>query len=252
MLQILTPSLLLMAVGVTFVGGIVKGTVGFALPTVMISGLSTFLSPEIALAALIFPTLVANGWQAMRQGIGAAWQSLIKFRVFLLAGLVVLLISAQFVLILPQNALFLIIGVPVVVFALMQLSGWTPQLAGQSFGVEAAIGSLTGFLGGISGIWGPPTVAYLTAVNTPKQEQMRVQGAVFGLGALALVGAHLQSGVLGAETVPLSVLMVLPALAGMFFGLKIQDRIDQVAFRKATLWVLLLAGLNLARKGLIG
>ena len=252
LLQILPLSLLLLAAGVTFVGGVVKGTVGFALPTVMISGLSTFISPEIALAALIFPTLVANGWQAMRQGIGAAWDSLVKFRVFLLSGLLVLMISAQFVRVLPQDVLFLIIGVPVVAFAVMQLSGWQPRLAGQSFGIEAALGSVTGFLGGLSGIWGPPTVAYLTAVNTPKTEQIRVQGAVFGLGAFALVGAHLQSGVLRAETAPLSVLMVIPALAGMFFGLKIQDRIDQVAFRRATLWVLLIAGSNLVRKGVFG
>ena len=211
-----------------------------------------FLSPEIALAALIGPTLITNGWQVMRQGLRAAWTSMVKFRVFLGSGLIVLMISAQFVRLLPQNALFLMIGVPVVVFALMQLRGWKPRLAAQSFGIEAAVGSLTGFLGGISGVWGPPTVAYLTAMDTPKTEQMRVQGAVFGLGAFALVGAHLQSGVLRAETIPLSILMVIPALAGMFIGLKIQDRIDQAAFRKATLLVLLIAGLNLVRKGVVG
>lgn len=252
LLQILPLSLLFVAAGVTFVGGVVKGTVGFALPTVMISGLSAFLSPEIALAALIGPTLITNGWQVMRQGIGAALESMIKFRVFLGFGLVVLMISAQTVRVLPQNVLFLIIGGPVVVFAMIQLRGWSPRLSGQSFQVDAVVGSLTGFLGGISGVWGPPTVAYLTAMDTPKVKQMRVQGAVFGLGAFALVGAHLQSGVLRAETIPLSVLMIVPALAGMYFGLKIQDRIDQVAFRKATLWVLLIAGLNLVRKGVLG
>lgn len=252
LLQILPLSLLLLAAGVTFAGGIVKGVVGFAMPMVMISGLSTFLSPEIALAALIVPTLVANGWQAMRQGFGAAWVSLVKFRIYLLCGLVFLLISAQFVRVLPQNVLFLIIGVPVTLFALLQLRGWRPRLAGPSPRIEAAIGSFAGFLGGISGVWGPPTVAYLTAIGTPKTEQMRVQGTIYGLGAVALVGAHVQSGVLRTETLPLSVLMVIPALAGMFIGLKIQDRIDQEAFRKATLWVLIIAGLNLIRRGVVG
>jgi len=252
LLQFLPLSLLLLAAGVTFIGGVVKGTVGFAMPMVMISGLSTFLPPEIALAALIVPTLVANGWQALRQGIGAAWGSMKKFRVFLLFGLVFLLISAQFVRILPQPVLFLIIGVPVTSFAAMQLRGWKPRLAGRTMGIEAAIGSFAGFLGGVSGVWGPPTVAYLTAVETPKTEQMRVQGAIYGLGALALVAAHLQSGVLRAETLPLSVLMVGPAIAGMFIGLKIQDRIDQGMFRRATLLVLMIAGLNLIRRGVVG
>lgn len=250
--QILPLSLLLLAMGVTFVGGVVKGIVGFAMPMVMISGLSTFLPPELALAALIIPTLVANMWQAFRQGLLAAWASLVKFRVYLISGLVFLILSAQLVRVLPQGVLFLIIGAPVTLFALMQLRGWTFRLNGQSVGIEVVIGCIAGFLGGMSGVWGPPTVAYLTAVATPKTEQMRVQGAIYGLGAVALVGAHAQSGVLRAETLPLSVMMVLPALAGMYLGLKIQDRIDQDMFRRATLWVLIIAGLNLVRRGVMG
>ena len=56
---------------VGFVAGVVKGMVGFAMPMIMISGMGSFVSPELALAGLILPTLVTNGWQAMRQdGLG--------------------------------------------------------------------------------------------------------------------------------------------------------------------------------------
>ncbi len=53
----------------------------------------------------------------------------------------------------------------------------------------------------------------------------------------------------GCETLPLSVLLVIPAMAGLLLGFKIHDRIDQVTFRRATLLVLLIAGLNLIRRG---
>ena len=35
-----------------------------------------------------------------------------------------------------------------------------------------SIHTFAGFVGGVSGIWGPPTVIYLTAVGTPKIEQL--------------------------------------------------------------------------------
>ena len=47
-------------------------------------------------------------------------------------------------------------------------------------------------------------------------------------------------------------LLFLVALLGMFVGFRIQDRIPQSTFRTVTLWVLLIAGLNLVRRGLMG
>ena len=104
----------------------------------------------------------------------------------------------------------------------------------------------------MSGVWGPPLVAYLTAIDTEKREQIRIQGVAYGLGAVALTGAHVVSGVLNAQTVQFSALLLAPALAGMWIGLKVHDRIDQAMFRKITLWVLLIAGLNLLRRALMG
>ena len=70
----------------------------------------------------------------------------------------------------------------------------------------------------------------------------------YGLGAVALVAAHTLSGVLNAQTVKFSALMLVPALLGMWVGMRIHDRIDQTTFRRITLWVLLIAALNLLRR----
>lgn len=243
---------LALAVVIAALAGVVKGVVGFAMPMIMISGLASFMAPELALAGLILPTLVTNGMQALRQGLGAAWASIKRFRVFLLVGFVALLSSAQLVRLLPETLLFLGMGIPIAGYAVTQLAGWTPANVRKSPGVEAGVGALAGFLGGLSGIWGPPTVAYLTAIDTPKQEQMRIQGTIYGLGAVALLGAHLKSGLIRAETLPLSGLLVVPAVLGVWLGFKLQDQFDQNVFRKVTLWVLLLAGANLIRRGLMG
>jgi len=245
--------LVALAALVAFFAGIVKGMVGFAMPTIMISGISSFLSVEVALAMLILPTLMTNGAQALRQGWRAAWASIQQYRVFLMVGGVFLLIGAQMVSMLPPQVLFLLIGVPISLFALMQLIGWQMKIPPEKRrAAEFKIASIAGFVGGMSGVWGPPTVAYLTAIGTPKQEQVRVQGAVYGLGALALLIAHIWTGVISVERLPLSVLMLVPAGIGMLIGFNIQDRLDQQKFRQATLFVLVIAGLNLMRRGVMG
>ncbi|WP_300515935.1 sulfite exporter TauE/SafE family protein [Aliiroseovarius sp.] len=245
--------ILLAAGGFTLLAGFVKGAVGFGMPMLMISGLATVLPGEVALAALILPTVVSNLYQSLRQGWRVALSAILRFRVYLLVMLGVLSASAQLVTVLSPRALFIAIGLPVVLFSVMQLVGWRPNLRPENrMRDEAAIAGFAGFFGGMSGVWGPPTVAYLTAIDTPKAEQMRVQGVIYGLGAVVLVAAHLRSGVFSAHTAPLSVLMLAPALIGMAVGTWAHDRMDQALFKRLTLVVLVLAGLNLLRKGLMG
>ena len=248
---LLSPQLWLVALSIAVLGGFVKGVVGFAMPMVVISGLSSFMEPELALAGLILPTLVANGMQALGQGVGPALASARRFWVYLSVGGLVLVASAQLVRVMPISVLLGLIGALVTVFTLLQLAGWRFSLQRQRKDLEAGIGAVAGFLGGISGIWGPPTVLYLTALSTDKVEQMRAQGVIYGLGAVALVGAHIGSGVLRAETLPLSLALIAPALLGQWLGGKVLDRIDQAAFKKATLFVLLIVGMNLIRRSIM-
>ncbi|MDJ0827570.1 MAG: sulfite exporter TauE/SafE family protein [Rhodobacter sp.] len=249
----LEPVFLALAFGVALCAGFVKGAVGFAMPMIMISGLGSFLAPELALAALILPTLVTNVWQALRDGLAAAWASILRFRVYIALVLVFIAGSAQLVRVLPSWALFLVIGGPATAFAVAQLLGWRLHLRPEHRRrAEVVIGAIAGFVGGLSGVWGPPTVAYLTAIEVPKAEHIRVQGAVYGLGAMVLTAAHVNSGLFNAQSAPLSVVLLVPAVVGLLIGFWVQDRLDQERFRRATLWVLVFAGLNLIRRGLAG
>lgn len=244
--------LLALCFGITLLAGTVKGMVGFAMPMVMISLMSSVIDPELALAGLILPTVITNATQALRQGWRAALEAMLRFRVFLGVGLVALVISSQLVRVLPQETLLLMIGLPVSVFSALQLMGWQLRLpeSGRLW-IESALGGVAGFMGGFSGVWGPPTVMYLTALDTPKAEQMRIQGVIYGAGAVVLIFSHIASGVLRAETVPFSLALIVPAVLGMAIGTRLHDRIDQRAFRKATLAVLFLVALNLVRRALM-
>lgn len=247
------PLLFAAAVAVTLFAGLVKGVTGFAMPLIMISGMSSFLPAELALAGLIPATLLTNVAQAFRQGRAAAFGSVSRYRLLIACVIVGILVSAPLVPVLPDRAMLLLLGVPILAFTLSQLLGRQLILHARHRGrAEVSMGLLGGFFGGISGVWGPPVIAYLLSFNTEKTEMVRVQGVVFLIGALALSGAHLASGVLNAATIPFALALVLPAALGMGLGFRLQDRLHPDRFRKVTLVVLSIAAANLIRRGLTG
>lgn len=247
------PAVMAACVLLSLFAGFIKGTVGFALPMILISGLATFLPAEVALAGMIIPSVVANTYQAFRNGAIAAHQSVKDHRVYLGVLLVVLVLSAQLVTLLPSWSLFLIVGVPISLMATLQLVGWRPKVdPSRRRTVEVGAGFVSGFLGGMTGAWGTATVFYLTALSTPKIEQMRVQGVVFAAGSFMFFFAHLTSGILTAPSLTLSAVLLVPVLIGLGIGYRLNARLDQEKFRTVTLIVLILAGLNLIRRGLLG
>lgn len=241
-----------MAAAVGMLAGFIKGVVGFGMPLIFISGLTIFMPPELALAGLIAPTLATNAQQALRQGVRAAFESVVAFRVFLAVGGVTMVIFAQLVRVFPDQVMLAVIGVPVTFFAVLQLSGYSFRLAARTPKSEAVAGIIAGSMGGLSGNWGAPTVAYLTALDTQKHDQIRIQGVIYGLGAVVLVLAHTASGVLRSETIGFSLAMVPTAFIGLWIGMAVMDRIDQALFRRATLFVLIAVGLNLVRRSITG
>lgn len=249
----LDTSALVAAILLSGLAGMVKGMTGFAMPMILVSGLGSFLSPELALAGMILPTLVTNLWQALRQGFAAAIQSARNHLRFLITSLIFIAISAQLVTRIPSNLLFLVLGLTVSFFASLQLAGWRPIVGAQNRrAAELGGGMFAGTLGGLAGVWGPPTVLYLTALDTPKTEHVRIQGVVYGTGAVVLTLAHLRSGILSGSGLELSGVLIIPALVGLFAGFVVQDRLDQDRFRGIILAVLIVAGLNLVRRALLG
>lgn len=234
-------------------GGFVKGAVGFALPLIAVSGAATVVPAEVAVAMVILPALVTNVGQAFRQGVGPLIETSRRFWPVLATTAVMIWVGAALLPGLDERLFFAGLGGFVLFFATVQLVGWAPEISARGERpVGAAVGVVSGFAGGLSGIWGPPLILYLTALRLPKAEQVRAAGAGFLIGAIMLVPAHMSTGVLDGTSGWLSALAVAPAYAGMALGQMAQDRMDLALFRRATLIVLIIAALNLLRRAALG
>jgi uncharacterized membrane protein YfcA len=247
----LTPAAVAAAMAITLFAGFVKGAVGFAMPMIMMSGFSGFLTPEVSVAGLILPTLLTNLSQAFRQGVPAAHDTAVTYRRFLLGTVVFIMISAPLVTVIPTPVFLLILGLPITAFAALQLAGVPLALPLRHRArAEWGLGVVGGLYGGVSGIWGPPLLVFLLSTGAAKTETIRAQGVVFLIGAVALLSAHLRTGVANAQTLAFSAVLAVPALAGLLAGYGLQDWLDQARFRRWTQILLVVTGLNLVRQAL--
>lgn len=247
----LGPGAFAAALAITLFAGFVKGAVGFAMPLILVSGFAIFLPQELALAGLILPTLVTNIGQAFRQGIAPARDTAITYRRFLIATLICIGISAPFADAIPRVAYLMILGVPITVYAALQLAGRSLAIRLHHRNrAEWLLGVVSGLYGGISGIWGPPLLVLLLSTGTKKVQSIRAQGVVFLISAVTLLAAHLVTGLVNLQTLGFSAALCLPAMIGMRLGFAVQDRLDQQRFRRWTQALLVVTGLNMIRQAL--
>lgn len=242
----------LAALAVTLFAGFVKGAVGFAMPMILLSAFAVFLPQHLALAGLILPTLITNLSQAFRQGVGPARDTSLTYRRFLIATVAGIVVSAPFADAIPRVVYLLMLGLPITLFAGLQLMGQSLAIhLNHRDRAEWALGAVGGLYGGVSGIWGPPLLVFLLSTGADKGQMIRAQGVVFLIGAATLLAAHLGTGLLNAATLGFSAALSLPALAGLFVGYRVQDRLDQLRFRRWTQGLLVVTGLNMVRLALL-
>ncbi len=243
------PSFLVAVTATFFVAGLVKGVTGMGLPTVAMGVLGALTSPLSAASLLIVPSFVTNVWQlasgpALRPVIRRLWPMMATICAGTMLG-VVWLASGD------SEVTTTVLGAVLVAYA-----GFT--LLGRQIRVPVAaepwlsplIGAATGVVTGATGVFVVPAVPYLQALGLARDELVQALGLSFTVSTIALaIGLGAQGAVAG-EGLGLSMLALAPALAGMWVGRVLRDRIDPPMFRRVFLLGLLGLGAEMALRPL--
>jgi uncharacterized protein len=115
-------------------------------------------------------------------------------------------------------------------------------LAQGGIAADAGVGFLNGILGGITGLAGILVTIWCGLRGWPKDQQRAVfqpvAVAIFAMSALWLGAAHAVT----ADFLRLFVLGLPALLVGTWLGVKLYDWLDEAAFRKVVLVLLLISG----------
>lgn len=226
----------------TFVGGIVTGLAGFAMGLVVSGVWLHILTPAQTAMLIVGYGLLTQSYTIWRIRHALRWRVVMPF----IAG-GVLGVPLGTLLLAYLNPAYVRTGVGVMLIAystyFLARPHFKPMHAG--LGADLGVGVLNGILGGMTGLSGPIITVWCQLRGWPRNEQRTIYQPVI-LAAFVLTAISLA--IAGTVTVDLArtYLYGLPSLAaGLWLGLHLYGRLDENAFRKVILILLLLSGLAL-------
>lgn len=236
-----TPMLLAVTVSVFVLAGVVKGVVGLGLPTISMAMLALVMAPAQAAALLIVPSLITNLWQAR------PWPTLahtLRRIASMQVGVCIGTIAGALWLGAPSGHWASVcLGLALIAYAAWGLFGSPPSVPRQHEGVlGAAVGVITGVITAATGVFVIPAVPYLQALNLGKDSLIQAMGISFTVSTVALAAALWLNGGYSPEAAGASVLMLLPALAGMALGQWLRNRLSARTFKLCFMISLALLG----------
>jgi uncharacterized membrane protein YfcA len=227
----------------TFAGALIVGVTGFAFGLVAAALWLHVLTPIQTATLIIAYGLIVQGYAVIRLRRALNWRRLWPFLIGAALGVpagVAVLGWANPAHVRAATGVFLILYSA---YALLRPT-LKPTTAGGA-AADAGVGFLNGVLGGMTGLAGILVTIWCTIRGWPKDEQRAVFQPV-GVAIFAMSAGWL--GARGALSVDVMQLFLigLPALAlGTWLGFKLYGRLDEAAFRKIVLVLLLISGVTL-------
>ncbi len=238
----LSPATLVLFLVSTFVGGVTSGLAGFAMGLV-VSGVWLHIFTPLQTVALIAGYgVLTQGyaiWTLRRQ---VSWRSIAPFVVTSVVGIPVGTLLLTYV-----DPAWLRIGVGVLLVAYGIYGLARPHMRPVEAGLPAdlGVGFANGVLGGLTGLSGVIITIWCQMRIHAKDAQRTIFQPV-NLAAMAVnvVSLSIAGAVTGA-TIRLYLLGLVPMLAGLWSGFVLYGKLDDAAFRKMILLLLLASGVVL-------
>ncbi|MDR6715150.1 putative membrane protein YfcA [Pseudomonas hunanensis] len=246
--QDIGPALSLLVVLTFILAGTVKGVIGLGLPTIAMGLLGLAMPPAQAAALLIVPSTLTNLWQLANGGhllalLRRLAGMLLMIFVGTLLGSIWLGIDSG-----PWAAHAL--GAALLVYALYGLFGRGFRVAPRQ---EPWLGPLCGLVTGVitaaTGVFVMPAVPYLQGLGLSRDEMVQALGLSFTVSTLALALGLTGQDALGGQALGASLLMLAPALLGMFAGQWLRQHISAQLFKRCFFIGLALLGTHLLVNG---
>ena len=226
----------------TFLGGMTSGIAGFAMGLV-VSGIWLHILTPIQTAALIvLYGLVTQGYGLWKLRHAMNWRTIAPF---IIGGAIGVPIGTLLLTYIDPAYLRIGVGALILLYGIYGLAqpAFKPVKAG--IAADLTIGILNGMLGGLTGLVGIVMTIWSQWRGWSKDVQRTVfQPVIFAAAVLSAISLGL-AGAVTAETAKLFLLGLPLMLAGLWLGFRLYGKLDDAAFRKVILCLLVVAGLSL-------
>ena len=225
-----------------FAGGLVSGISGFAMGLVVSGVWLHMITPSQNALLIVLCGLVTQGSGIWRVRHAIAWRAVLPFVVGSAVG--VALGTALLTMVNPATVR-ITMGV---LLALYSLYGLLRPALGQVKGsvpTEVGVGVANGLIGGLTGLGGIAVTIWCQLRGGPKDSQRAIfQPVMFATFVMTAISLAF-TGAYTLEAMKLYALALPALIVGLWCGLKLYGKLDDAAFRRIILVLLLAAGVSL-------
>jgi uncharacterized protein len=225
-----------------FLGGFASGLAGFAMGFVVSGIWLHILTPIQTTTLIVGYGLLTQGYGVWKLRHTLTWQ---KIAPFIIGGVIGVPIGTMLLTYLNPAYLRSGVGLLLVIYGTYGLAQPALKPVPDKFSADAGIGFANGVLAGLTGLPGFIITIWCQMRGWTKD----VQRAVFQPVMLAAIVLNIISlgiaGAITADTLQLYLLGLPAMVAGLWAGFKLYGKLDDAAFRKVILVLLLIAGLGL-------
>lgn len=222
--------------------GVIKGTIGFGMPTVSISLLVFFIDVKVIIALILIPTIIVNFYQLSR---GGNFKKIFNETKFFLFSSTIFIFPGSYLLNLI-NSQFIILFIALVLFinSILFLTNIKYTLSSyKSPLIQILIGSINGVIIGMTSIYTMPLIFLLQSLRYNKDTTVQFLGIAFFLYPIAQLLSFTNLNLISLEIVKISFLALIPIFLGLYIGQKIRKKISESLFQKFFFCMLLMMSL---------
>jgi uncharacterized membrane protein YfcA len=226
-------------------GGFIKGALGVGTPLLTVPMMALVLPPQMAIAIMAIPVVVANLWQFAQAERSTA--VIARFWPTFLAILVGTWVGVKILSVIDEKTLLVVVGISVIGFALLQGSRFRLHLPDPM--VKPAglfFGGASGLIGGLSSFFGPMLIVYLISIRNLDKNQFVSSISFLYVSAVVPWTVTLYLfGILDQRMLIYSALATIPVTIGLLIGQRIRRRISDARFQYLIIGILVVSGCSM-------
>ena len=226
-------------------GGFIKGALGVGTPLLTVPMMALVLPPQMAIAIMAIPVVVANLWQFAQadRSIGV----IKRFWPTFIAILIGTWIGVNILATIDEQTLLVVVGIAVIAFAILQISHYRLHLPDSK--VKPAglfFGGASGLIGGVCSFFGPMLIVYLISIRNMNKDQFVSTISFLYVSAVIpwTINLYIYD-ILDHERLVFSTLATIPVTIGLLLGQRIRKWISDERFQYLIIGILIVSGLSM-------
>jgi uncharacterized membrane protein YfcA len=235
----LDTNILLIASFIILIASVVKGLTGFGFALTSLPLLTLFLTPKTAVPLIVVCSVFLDGYTFYETRRFVQYKEIFPLVV---SGILGMILGTYFLVSLNSDIIRVAIGIVTILFAVASIMGIKREISNIKM-VSIPIGLVSGVLGGLMSISGPPIVLFFINQNIEKRMFRANLLAYFFSLYLTTVPAYFFGNLLTLEMLGSAIIMVPIMFLGATVGIRASKRVDENFFKKITLLMVLFTGI---------